>query len=96
MGLVQKGAVADPPDCVPARMVNEFAYCPRLAYIEWVQGDFRDSADTIDGRFRHRVVDKEDDQVLFFSLGPIGGEHDSKVYNVGRPYVRSHRSAVII
>jgi len=23
---------------VPARMVNEFQYCPRLAYLEWVQG----------------------------------------------------------
>lgn len=32
------------PDLVPARMLNEFAYCPRLAYLEWVQGDFTDSA----------------------------------------------------
>ena len=24
---------------LPARMVNEFAYCPRLAYLEWVQGE---------------------------------------------------------
>jgi hypothetical protein len=24
---------------VPARMVNEFVYCPRLAYLEWVQGE---------------------------------------------------------
>ena len=23
-------------------MVNEFAYCPRLAYLEWVQGEFAD------------------------------------------------------
>ena len=27
------------PDLVPARMVNEFVYCPRLAWLEWVQGD---------------------------------------------------------
>ncbi|MCL4506659.1 MAG: CRISPR-associated endonuclease Cas1 [Chloroflexi bacterium] len=47
------------PDCVPARMVNEYAYCPRLAYLEWVQGEFMDSADTVEGRFRHRVVDQE-------------------------------------
>jgi hypothetical protein len=47
------------PDLVPARMLNEFAYCPRLAYLEWVQGDFVDSADTVDGRFHHRKVDKE-------------------------------------
>jgi CRISPR-associated protein Cas1 len=40
-------------------MLNEHAYCPRLAYLEWVQGDFADSADTVEGRFRHRNVDKE-------------------------------------
>jgi len=40
-------------------MLNEFAYCPRLAYLEWVQGDFADSADTVDGRHQHRRVDKE-------------------------------------
>lgn len=43
---------------VPARMLNEFAYCPRLAYLEWVQGEFEDSADTVEGRFRHRRVDQ--------------------------------------
>jgi len=40
-------------------MLNEYAYCPRLAYLEWVQGDFADSADTVDGRYQHRRVDKE-------------------------------------
>ena len=45
------------PDLVPARMVNEYAYCPRLAYLEWVQGEFTDSVDTIEGRFQHRRVD---------------------------------------
>lgn len=43
---------------VPARMVNEYAYCPRLAYLEWVQGEWADSADTVEGRFKHRRVDK--------------------------------------
>jgi CRISPR-associated protein Cas1 len=47
------------PELVPARMLNEHAYCPRLAYLEWVQGDFADNADTIDGRFQHRVVNLE-------------------------------------
>ncbi|MDP2822174.1 MAG: CRISPR-associated endonuclease Cas1 [Sulfuritalea sp.] len=42
---------------LPARMVNEYQYCPRLAYLEWVQGEWRDSADTVEGRFRHRRVD---------------------------------------
>ncbi len=46
------------PDLVPARMLNEFAYCPRLAYLEWVQGEFADSVDTVEGRFQHRRVDQ--------------------------------------
>jgi CRISPR-associated protein Cas1 len=45
------------PGLIPARMLNEFAYCPRLCYIEWVQGEFVDSADTVDGRYQHRRVD---------------------------------------
>jgi CRISPR-associated protein Cas1 len=40
-------------------MVNEYVYCPRLAYLEWVQGEWDDSADTIEGRFAHRRVDLE-------------------------------------
>jgi CRISPR-associated protein Cas1 len=47
------------PELVPARMLNEHAYCPRLAYLEWVQGDFAASADTIDGQFQHRNVNVE-------------------------------------
>src|SRR5579883_207916 len=45
------------PDYLPARMVNEFAYCPRLFFYEWVEGLFAESADTIEGRFEHRRVD---------------------------------------
>ena len=46
------------PELVPARMLNEYAYCPRLAYLEWVQGEFADSDDTAEGRFQHRRVDR--------------------------------------
>jgi len=46
------------PEFVPARMVNEYAYCPRLCYLEWVQGEFEDNADTVEGRFQHRRVDE--------------------------------------
>jgi CRISPR-associated protein Cas1 len=47
------------PDFLPARMVNEFVYCPRLAYLEWVQGEWDDNADTVAGRYTHRRVDVE-------------------------------------
>ena len=45
-------------ELVPARMLNEFAYCPRLCYLEWVQGEFAHNEDTLDGRFQHRRVDR--------------------------------------
>ena len=47
------------PDLIPARMVNEYVYCPRLAYLEWVQGEWDDNADTVEGRSVHRRVDRE-------------------------------------
>lgn len=43
---------------IPVRMLNEHVYCPRLAYLEWVQGEWADSADTVEGRHRHQRVDK--------------------------------------
>lgn len=46
------------PTLVPARMVNEFAYCPRLFHLEWVQGQFTHNDDTAEGRWRHRAVDR--------------------------------------
>lgn len=42
---------------VSARMLNEYSYCPRLFYIEWVQARFADNDDTVEGRFHHRRVD---------------------------------------
>src|SRR3989442_5597072 len=47
------------PDYLPARMINEFVYCPRLFYYEQVQGVFVESADTIEGSIQHGRVDKE-------------------------------------
>ena len=47
----------DVPELIPVRMLNEFAYCPRLAYLEWVEGEFQDNLETVEGRFGHRRVD---------------------------------------
>ncbi|MBI4190851.1 MAG: CRISPR-associated endonuclease Cas1 [Betaproteobacteria bacterium] len=44
---------------IPVRMVNEYVYCPRLAYLEWVQGEFAHSADAVDGAIKHKRVDKK-------------------------------------
>lgn len=48
----------DVPELVPARMVNEFAYCRRLFFLEWVDRRFTDNTDTVDGRYQHRRVDQ--------------------------------------
>ena len=49
-------ATAETP-LVPARMVNEFVYCPRLAFLEWVDGEWASSGDTEEGRRVHARVD---------------------------------------
>ena len=51
------------PDLLPARMLNEFVYCPRLFYYEWVEGVFESSADTLDGQAKHSRVDTEPGQM---------------------------------
>src|ERR1035441_6399231 len=45
------------PDDLPARMVNEYAYCPRLFFYEWVEGLFVESVDTVEGAIQHKRVD---------------------------------------
>ncbi len=50
-------SIPDEVDMLPARMLNEFVYCHRLFYMEYVGGDFEDSDDTIEGRMKHRRVD---------------------------------------
>lgn len=47
------------PEYLPARMVNEYVYCPRLFFYEWVEGVFRESADTVGGSAEHKRVDQE-------------------------------------
>ena len=49
----------DNEDYLPARMLNEFAYCPRLFYLEHVDGLFAHNADTIEGVARHTRVDEK-------------------------------------
>ncbi len=50
--------LADTPETVPARMVNEFVYCPRLFHLEWVQARFATSGDVEEGLYVHRRVDQ--------------------------------------
>ncbi len=47
------------PEYLPARMLNEFAYCPRLFFYEWVDGVFKENADTLEGKAQHKRVDEK-------------------------------------
>ena len=47
------------PEQFPARMINEFSYCRRLFYLEYVQQEWDHSADTLEGKFVHRRVDTQ-------------------------------------
>jgi CRISPR-associated protein Cas1 len=50
-------AVTDLPDLVSARMLNEYAYYPRLFFLEWVDALWASNADVAEGDRRHRRVD---------------------------------------
>lgn len=49
------------PEYLPARMLNEFVYCPRLFFYEWVEGVFAASADTVEGSLRHEKLETKAD-----------------------------------
>jgi len=50
----------DLPDLLPARMLNEFVYCPRLFYYEWVEGLFAENTEVVEGALRHSKIDKKE------------------------------------
>jgi CRISP-associated protein Cas1 len=57
-GVTALGAAPDVvPELVPARMLNEYAYCPRLFFLEWVDRLWAPSGDTEEGDWQHRRVD---------------------------------------
>src|SRR2546421_7647768 len=49
--------IGDGPDLLPARMLNEYVYCPRLFFLEWVDALWASNADVAEGQRRHRRVD---------------------------------------
>lgn len=56
---------------LPVRMLNEYAYCPRLFHLMHVEGRWADNAYTVEGRVTHRRVD-ELDHVLPAAEGEAG------------------------
>lgn len=54
---------APPPEYLPARMLNEFVYCPRLFYYEWVEGVFAENREVVEGALRHQKLDARTDSL---------------------------------
>ncbi|HEX3659673.1 MAG TPA: CRISPR-associated endonuclease Cas1 [Pirellulales bacterium] len=46
-----------PPDYLPARMLNEFVYCPRRFFYEHVEKVFAINREVLEGRLRHKKLD---------------------------------------
>ena len=45
-------------------MLNEFVYCPRLFYYEWVEGVFAHNRETVEGSLRHAKLDGRQDELI--------------------------------
>ena len=64
------------PDYLPARMLNEFVYCPRLFFYEWVDGLFAHSVDTVEGALRHEKLERKGD-----ALPPPGAPAGERIHS---------------
>ena len=54
-------SAAETADYMPARMLNEFVYCPRLFFYEHVEGVFVHNRETVEGSQRHSKIDAKSD-----------------------------------
>jgi len=52
------------PDYLPARMLNEYVYCPRLFYYMWVDNIFAHNRETVEGALRHSKIDARQDELI--------------------------------
>ena len=62
------------PDYLPARMLNEFVYCPRLFYYEWVEGVFAANREVVEGSLRHQKLERKDDALAPAEEAAASGE----------------------
>jgi CRISP-associated protein Cas1 len=81
---------------IPARMVNEFVYCPRLAYLMWTQGEWAETADTIEGHRVHARVDRPAGPPLPAPQAPGSGEEPSGEKVVSRSLTLSSAALGVV
>lgn len=84
--LIAPPARADAP-LVPVRMVNEYVYCPRLAYLMWVEGEWAETADTADGSRVHARTDRPS--------GTLAEEEDATPFRTTALTLSSERLGLI-
>ena len=53
-----KGDSGERGEMVPVQMLVQYAYCRRLGYMRYVHGESVDNEYIVDGRFKHRNVDR--------------------------------------
>jgi CRISPR-associated protein Cas1 len=56
--ILKTDAGKETPELVPVGILHEFAYCPRLAYLQWVQAERSETVELLEGAFVHRAVDQ--------------------------------------
>lgn len=81
---------AELPELIPVRMLAEFTYCPRLGYMEWVQGEWAENIETKQGSFGHRNVDKSDSKPI-----PEAGENESEKLHARSVTLSSEKEGLI-
>ncbi len=92
---MSENAILATPDLVPARMLNEYAYCPRLCWLEWVEAEFADSVDTVDGRFQHCRVDREQGGLAEPGAAAGGDGGEAAPPEIDDPFVNQARSVLM-
>lgn len=83
--LIPPSDAGDEParELLPVRMLNEFAYCPRLFHLMHVEGRWADNVYTIEGQIIHRPVDRLD-HVLPDANGESQGASSTDAEEDGR------------
>jgi CRISPR-associated protein Cas1 len=72
------------PELIPVRMLNEYAYCPRLFHFMHIEGRWADNAFTAEGRAVHRRVDQLD-HVLPDPETQTDGDAEGEAENKSKP-----------
>ena len=57
--------ITEVPSLVPARMVNQFVFCPRFFHLAWSSGEVGENDLTVEGKWIHRNVDTKSGDVSF-------------------------------